>query len=227
MIRKGFLIVALTLSGVAAGQQYRWTDEQGAVRYTATPPPKSARNVQTLPAVAPPPAPQVSYEMARLKSEYPVTLYTTSTCGEACDVARDALNLRGIPFREAAVSSPEVHEELKQVAGAVEVPTVIVGREVHRGFEAGAVSAMLDRAGYPRTGILPAGTRKGPDADPAATGTPAAALPPQPAKPAATRGPYDTSGLVGPEPKRGIYDPSGLVGPAPKPGPYDPEKQLK
>jgi glutaredoxin len=225
MIHKGFLILALALPGIASSQTYRWTDDQGVVRYTATPPPKSARNVQTLPAATPPPAPQPSYELSRLQAEYPVTLYTTSSCGEACDAARDALNLRGVPFRETAVSSLEVHEELKRVAGAVEVPTVVVGREAHRGFEAGAVNAMLDRAGYPRTGILPAGTRKGPDADPASAG--AAAAQPQPSKPAAPRGPYDPSGLVGPAPKRGIYDPSGLVGPAPKPGPYDPEKQLK
>jgi len=30
---------ALALSGLAFGQTYRWTDERGTVRYTATPPP--------------------------------------------------------------------------------------------------------------------------------------------------------------------------------------------
>jgi len=169
--------------------------------------------VQILQNAAPPPAPQASFELTRHRSEYPVTLFTTSSCGEACDVAREALNLRGIPFKETAVTTPEAHEELKRFAGAVEVPTVVVGREAYRGFEPGAVDAMLDRAGYPKAGVLPRGTRKGPDTDPAATGgSSASAAPPQPSKPAAPRGPYDTS---------------GLVGPAPKPGRYDPEKQLK
>ena len=97
----------------------------------------------------------------------------------------------GVPFREIKVSTLEVQDELKRVAGAVQVPTVAVGRETHRGFEDGAVNALLDRAGYPRTGILPAGTRSGPDADSAATGASAGALKPQPPKPAAPRGPYD------------------------------------
>jgi hypothetical protein len=33
-------------------------------------------------------------------------------------------------------------------------------------------------------------------------------------------GPYDPSGLKGPEPKAGKYDPSKLEGPPPKPGRY-------
>ena len=161
------------------------------MRYTSTPPPKPAQNLQILPAVVPPSPPQPSYELSRLNSEYPVTLYSTSNCGEACDAARDVLNRRGVPFREIKVSTLEVQDELKRVAGAVQVPTVAVGRETHRGFEDGAVNALLDRAGYPRTGILPAGTRSGPDADSAATGASAGALKPQPPKPAAPRGPYD------------------------------------
>ena len=161
------------------------------MRYTSTPPPKPAQNVQILLAVVPPSPPQPSYELSRLKSEYPVTLYSTSNCGEACDAARDVLNRRGVPFREIKVSTLEVQDELKRVAGAVQVPTVAVGRETHRGFEDGAVNALLDRAGYPRTGILPAGTRSNPDADSAATGASAGALKPQPPKPAAPRGSYD------------------------------------
>jgi len=232
MIHKAFLAILLALPSLALGQQYRWTDAQGVVRYTDTPPPASAKNVQKLTAAAPRPAaaPQTSFEMQRLQKDYPVTLYTSPNCKEGCEAARDSLNKRGVPFKESQVWNPETNEELKKVAGAAEVPTLVVGRSVHRGFEQGAYDSLLDTAGYPKAGILPPG-KQGlpPPPEGYATSAEETAKPVQPATPAAAapRGRYDPSGLTGPAPKPGIYDPSKLTGPAPKPGPYDPEKQLK
>lgn len=232
MIHKAFLAILLALPGVALAQQYRWTDAQGVVRYSDAPPPASAKNVQKLSVAASKPAavPQASFEMQRLQKEYPVTLYTSPNCKEGCDAARDALNKRGVPFKEAQVWNPETNEELKKIAGAAEVPTLVVGRSVHRGFEQSAFDSLLDTAGYPKAGILPPGKQSAPTPPEGyATASDETAKPVQPnaTTPAAPRGRYDPSGLVGPAPKPGIYDPSKLTGPAPKPGPYDPEKQLK
>lgn len=227
---RALVAVALVAPGIVLAQQYRWTDAQGVVRYTDTPPPATAKNVQKLSVAAPKPAaaPQVSFELQRLQANYPVTLYTSPNCKEGCDAARSALNKRGVPFKEFQVYDPETNEVLKKVAGASEVPTLQVGSSVHRGFEQSAFDSLLDTAGYPKAGLLPPGNQKAP---PPPEGYAAAseevAKPVAPAAPAAPRGRYDPSGLVGPAPKPGIYDPSGLVGPAPKPGPYDPEKQLK
>jgi hypothetical protein len=44
---------------------------------------------------------------------------------------------------------------LKRVSGANEVPTLIVGASVHRGYEQGSYDALLDSAGYPKAGTLP------------------------------------------------------------------------
>ena len=46
MISRAFLLVLLTLAGLAHAQQYRWVDKNGRVQYTDTPPPASAKDVR-------------------------------------------------------------------------------------------------------------------------------------------------------------------------------------
>ena len=152
------LILALLISGAAQAQQlYRWTDEKGRVHITDTPPPASARNVQKknpgggVAESAPPP-----YELAQAMKEFPVVLFTSPVCKEPCALAREALNKRGVPFREVQVWEPQSNEELKAATGSSEVPALVVGRSVHKGFEQGAYDALLDSARYPRAGLLPA-----------------------------------------------------------------------
>jgi glutaredoxin len=222
ILRAFFLALPLLALALPAGaQQYWWTDDKGQTRITGTPPPPGAKNVRKIEggaATASAPA-TMPYELARAVKDFPVTLYSSTNCKEGCELARAALNKRGIPFKEVLVSSQETSEALKAATGALEVPSITVGRAVQRGFEQGSLDALLDSAGYPKAGILPPGNQKAPPA-PEAAAAPAA----EPAKPAAEApakpGPYDPSGLKGPEPKPGIYDPSGLKGPEPKPGPY-------
>ena len=71
-------------------------------------------------------------------------------------MARDALNKRGVPFKEVQVWEEESNAELKRVTGSTEVPALVVGRSVHKGFQQDAFDALLDSARYPRAGILPA-----------------------------------------------------------------------
>ena len=216
--------LAVLLAAGGAHAQYRWIDKDGSVKYTDAPPPAWAKDVrQTNVPTAKPAAPQVPFELARLQKDFPVTLYTSPNCKEGCDLARGALNKRGIPFKEVQIWNPETNEELKRVAGASEVPTLVVGSSVNRGFEQGAFDALLDSAGYPRAGILPELSQNAPP--PPEGYVPAADAPKPVAEPAkaegpAKAGPYDPSGLTGPAPKPGQYDPSGLTGPAPKPGQY-------
>ena len=217
-------LLFLLAAGLAQAQQYRWIDRDGRVQFTDAPPPAWAKDVRrTNVTTAKPAAPQLPFEVARLQKDFPVTLYTSPNCKDGCDFARGALNKRGVPFKEVQVWNPETNEELKQASGAVEVPTLLVGRSVQRGFEQGAFDALLDSAGYPRAGVLPALTQKTPGAPEGyvVEGGAAPAAQPQQAPQAPQKaGPYDASGLTGPAPKPGQYDPSGLVGPPPKPGQY-------
>lgn len=116
-----------------------------------------------------------------------------------------------MPFKEVQVYDPDTNEELKRVSGAVEVPTLLVGRSAQRGFEKSAFDALLDSAGYPKEGTLPALSQKAPAAPegyvPAAErdASRPTAQPEKPASPPPKAGPYDTSGLEGTPQKPGQY----------------------
>ena len=220
MILRAFLLVAIAaaVSGVAQAQQYRWVDQNGKTQFSDSPPPPGAKDVRkTNITAAKPASAQQPFEVARLQKDFPVTLYSSPPCKEGCELARGALNKRGVPFKEVQVFDPDTTEELKRVSGALEVPTLLVGRSVQRGFEQGAFDALLDSAGYPKAGVLPALTQAAPSPPEGYVAVPAQ---PVEADVQPKAGPYDSSGLTGPAPKQGQYDPSGLTGPPPKPGKY-------
>jgi glutaredoxin len=148
------LVVAIA---AAAQQLYRWTDEKGRVHITDTPPPPSAKDVQKKKAAAAPAtgkSEQPSYDLSLAMKEYPVVLYTSPLCKEPCASARDALNKRGVPFREVQVWDIPSNELLKRVSGSNQVPTLVVGSSVQQGYEQGAYDALLDSARYPKAGAV-------------------------------------------------------------------------
>ena len=211
MIRKGFLLALALAATAASAQPYRWVDEKGRVQFTDTPPPPGARNVrkENIPAPAAAPAGEggVPFAVARAQKDFPVTLYSSPTCTNPCAAARAQLNKRGIPFNEVVVWDEASQEKLKSVAGVSdEVPVLTVGRTVQKGFQAEAYDALLDSAGYPPAGSVPARSQAAPPA-------PAGYRPPEGATVAK---PVEAPPAV----KTGPYDPSGLQGPAPKPGQY-------
>jgi glutaredoxin len=165
MILRIFLTLLLA-SGIAHAQQYRWVDEQGRIQYSDTAPPPSAKDVRKMKPRANTAAatPQQPFELTRLQKDFPVTLFTSPNCAEGCAMARAALNKRGVPFSEVQVWDEETNEQLKRVAGAAEVPTLQVGITTHRGYEQGAYDSLLDSAGYPKAGVLPAREQKAPPA---------------------------------------------------------------
>lgn len=191
------IVTALALwayAGMAGAQLYRWTDDKGRVHVTDTPPPASAKNVQERGVPAPRERSDSASEsvlIQTVRKNYPVTLYSAPNCKELCQLARDALNERGIPFTEVQVWDAKSSERLKQVSGGNEVPVMTVGSTVQKGFEKGALDSLLDSAGYPRAGLLP---RR----DQAAPSLPEAYVA-QPVKPAAAEqperlGPYAPGG---------------------------------
>lgn len=180
-------LLALAAGAAAAQTLYRWTDDKGRVHITDSPPPTGVKGVQKAGSSAAAgtassaPVGQVPYELAIAMKEYPVTLYSTPTCKEGCSLARGVLNKRGIPFKEIVVQDEATNEELKKASGATEVPTIIVGKSVQRGFEETAYNELLDMARYPKAGILPVRSQAAPpppDATPKAEAEKAA--PPAP-----------------------------------------------
>jgi glutaredoxin len=170
--RLAFALIALACAASAAHAQeiYRWVDSQGRVHLTDTPPPPNAREMDTVKsrstgaAGAPVQSAAVPYELSVATKDFPVVLYTSPTCKEACQSAREALNKRGVPFKETQVWDEQSNAELKRVSGANDVPTLLVGRSVQRGFEQGAFDALLDAARYPKAGAAPTRTQAAPQA---------------------------------------------------------------
>jgi glutaredoxin len=192
------VIFAALLGAVCAAsaqQLYRWTDDQGRVHVTDTPPPpaaKAAQKKQVAPAsAAPAETAGLPYAVQLAAKDSPVTLYTAPDCAP-CGEARSLLNGRGVPFREVLVVDESQQEELRKVAGALAVPSISVGGSVQKGFEEGAYHALLDIAGYPKTGQAPPRTQAEPKPAPApaaaATGE-AQTKPGEEAEPAPS-GPY-------------------------------------
>jgi glutaredoxin len=159
MTRARFLVAfsILILSASAArAELYRWTDEKGRVHVTDTPPPASARSVERQKPIANVgQGSQLPYGLAEAMKNFPVVLYTSPNCKEGCELARSALNSRGVPFREVQVWDEQTNEALKKATGANQVPALMVGRSVHQGFEQGAYDALLDSARYPKAGAVP------------------------------------------------------------------------
>jgi glutaredoxin len=190
-MRSVLLAVLLGAAFAAQAQLYRWTDAQGRVHVTDTPPPPSAKNVRSHSTdAAPAPGAGEPYALQLAVKNHPVKLYTAPDCAP-CGIARALLNARGVPFSEVSVIGERQAEELKQVAGSVSVPAILVGSSVQKGFEPGMYHALLDTAGYPRTGILPARRQAEPKpAPPSATPPAEGAADAGEASDAPTTGPY-------------------------------------
>jgi glutaredoxin len=143
----------------AFSQVYKWTDAQGTVHYTDTPPPAQKASQIKPPAAGGSGQPAaLPYELARAVKASPVTLYTTtqSACG-GCDQGRALLRARGIPFTEKTVNSDEDKEQLRQLTGKLELPLLVVGSHRIAGFQDAAWQDALNAASYPRSAQLPRG----------------------------------------------------------------------
>jgi len=188
--------LALTTGAAIAQQLYRWTDEKGAVHVTDTPPPAGVKNVKKEPVAGggtSAGAEQLPFEVSVAARNFPVKLYTSPNCKDQCDMARDALNKRGVPFAEVSVRDQATNEELKSAVGASEVPSLIVGRSVQKGFEQGAYDALLDSAGYPKAGTVPPRSQTAPPPPQAPAGPKAEPVPTEPLGPYAPGAPPQRS----------------------------------
>lgn len=75
-------------------------------------------------------------------------LYMIPDC-ESCDDVKEFLNARNIPITEIDVSDDiELQNELKNIAGALKVPTTLIGDEILTGYNRSSLLEALVAAGY-------------------------------------------------------------------------------
>lgn len=145
------LIIGLAVASVCVqAQTYRWVDSAGRTVISDTPPPGKVKSIAKS-GDSPESGDKLPFATKKAMEAFPVTLYTSADCVTECKEARDLLNGRGVPFTEKMVQKQEEVEELKQLVGDAYVPTLKVGNQRNRGFEAGAYNNLLDLAGYPKS----------------------------------------------------------------------------
>lgn len=152
-------LIALIAASAAADQVYRYRDANGVVHYSDIAPPIDARDTERKHMGDRPTDPNLPYSLQMAKRNFPVTLYVADGCGSGCSQANAYLAKRGVPHAERNASEEEARKALlAATSGKAEVPVLIVGKSVLRGFEESAWANALDAAGYPRSSALPTGT---------------------------------------------------------------------
>jgi glutaredoxin len=151
-MKTSLLLVSLLCAGLVQAQgAYRWLDQDGKVHYSDRPPAAASGKAKELRLGAPAADKQASFTMRQAMENFPVTLYVSADCGEACKEAGAYLKKRDIPFTEKIVTSAEDSTALaKLIGGQAVVPVLTVGTKNRKGFEQGSWDGLLDAAGYPK-----------------------------------------------------------------------------
>jgi glutaredoxin len=146
-------LALLGLQGLALAQ-FKVVGPDGKVTYTDRPPAdgKLTRVQSNTGASVDPSLP---FALRGVAERFPVTLYTSGDCGDACKSARELLQQRGIPYRERTISTDEDRQAWQQLNLGAMVPVVRIGGQVHAGFNDGEWSNTLTLAGYPLKSALP------------------------------------------------------------------------
>ncbi|MBS4036533.1 MAG: glutaredoxin family protein [Hydrogenophaga sp.] len=190
-LRTGAALAVLTLGSllgsVALAQGvYRIVGPDGRVSFSDQPPPAAQARPVTGTAGSPAPAAAgnaaLPFELRRVASQFPVTLYTGKDCSP-CNSGRNLLNSRGIPYVERTVTTPDDAAALTRLAGEPTVPVLTIGSQQIKGYSDVQWAQYLDAAGYPKQSQLPSNYRR-PQPEPLVAAQPAA-----PAAAAAPAGP--------------------------------------
>lgn len=152
---KKFILVVGMLLVAQAGQAtdlYRWVDKNGKVHYGDSP----VEDAEKLRLSSPEGAASgvddanVPYEARMAKKNFPLTLYVSEKCGDACKQAHDFLSKRHVPFAETTLKTAEEFDAFKQKSGSDNVPVLSIGRNWLKGFQSDQWGSELDAAGYPK-----------------------------------------------------------------------------
>ena len=133
---------------VAVSGVYKWTDDQGRVHYSDSPPAGAqAAQVKIRVNSIAGPAMVSTVRSAQAAVKDKVRIYTTSWCGY-CKKAKAHLAARSVSFDEVDVESSERgHQEFTAIGGRG-VPVVLVGDQRMDGFDPSTLDEMLRKAGY-------------------------------------------------------------------------------
>ena len=194
-MRSGYLAIAalaaalpIAFDASAQTNVYKWTDADGKVHFSDTPPPQSTKNVtQQRVGGGTAAASQLPYATQQAMKNSPVTLFTAPQCGDPCAQGRALLSERGIPYTERDAQGNRADaDRVKKLIGALQVPVLLVGGDALKGYDPNSWNSSLDSAGYSRTrlpGSLAPRPVIAPAPPPPPLPEPVAEAVPQPAEP--------------------------------------------
>ena len=150
------LAASLLFAAPAAHALFKVIAPDGRVTYTDRPPsPSEGRVMPVNRDTGQATDVALPFALRQVATRFPVTLYTASTCGDACALARSLLGKRGVPFTERIAETDEEREAWPRMVGGSEAPVLKVGEQTLRGYTPVAWDETLDTAGYPRQSLLP------------------------------------------------------------------------
>jgi len=143
------LLAMLALPLAAAADIYRWTDAQGKVHYSDSPPPEAkAKQVKIkINSIEGPAVVSTVRDAPAAKPKERVKIFTTVWCGY-CKKAKAHLASRSVPFEEVDIEASERGRSEFSRIGGRGVPVILVGDQRMDGFDAQGLDAMLAAAGF-------------------------------------------------------------------------------
>ena len=210
-------LAALSLSCLAtlanAQQVYRIVGPDGKVSFSDQPPPASSSAKATATATgtgagSATAGAALPFELRQIASKYPVTLYTSDSCGP-CASARTLLSSRGVPFTEKTIASSEDIKALQRLSGDASLPFATIGGQQLNGFSDIEWTQFLNAAGYPAKSMLPASYRQAP-ATPLVAVAAAPKAPPTSANPEPPARPAPPAATAAAPPAKSTNNPAGI-----------------
>ncbi|MDZ7828580.1 MAG: DUF4124 domain-containing protein [Halofilum sp. (in: g-proteobacteria)] len=123
------ILLFLAATPLAAGELYRWIDDDGTVHFSDRKPADDAESVDLEPLNL---ADPVDTDRAT-QAGTTVTMYSTSWCGY-CKKARRYFTAEGIPFREHDIEKSRRARRAYERLGGGGVPLIKVGERTMNGF---------------------------------------------------------------------------------------------
>jgi glutaredoxin len=146
----GGLAAFLLLPVALSADMYKWTDDNGKVHYSDSPPPgKKAKklDLKINSISGPPVVSSFGSSAARATTgTVQVKLYTTTWCGY-CKKAKAFLRARGTRFQEIDVEASEQGRGEFRALGGRGVPVILVGNQRMDGYSEGTLAGLLKQAG--------------------------------------------------------------------------------
>ena len=143
-----FFLLGFLSQSTAATNVYECIDAAGQTTFSDHCPPGTRKKETRFQTSASDLSGEEKTEKSEKNTDGSVILYAVEHC-DACDLVRNFLKTRNIPFTEKNVTGDmELQKELREKSGSATVPFTQIGGRKLRGYDSYALSDAIIAAGY-------------------------------------------------------------------------------